>query len=109
MRILTLAAALVASGLAFTAAPEKFAAFPSAEAASLALRTDDDGPRMRTVTRKRVIVRGDRGRHLGWERGRHLGWERGMRENGGRRVVKRSITRHPDGSVSRTTVRRVDD
>ena len=89
--------------VAFAAKSSQFApswtapVVPPAQAASVTIRTGD--PEMRAVTRKRVIIRGDRGRHLGWERGRHRGWD-----DGGRRVVHKTIIRRGDGS--RTVIRR---
>lgn len=93
MRPIILASTFVAAVLA---APIGWTPSP-AQAASVTIRTGD--PEMRAVTRKRVIIRGDRGRHLGWERGRHRGWD-----DGGRRVVHKTIIRRGDGS--RTVIRR---
>ena len=67
----------------------------------------------RPAVRERVVVRRDRGLHRGWDRGRrdrglHRGFDRG-RGAGERRVIKRTIVRRGDGSVTRTTVRRRSD
>jgi len=62
------------------------------------------------VAERVTIIRHDNGLHRGWYH-RHHGWRHhAWRDHDHRRVVKKTITRHPDGSVTRTkTVRRSND
>jgi hypothetical protein len=95
-----------AAALAFTA-PAFAQSAPTPDRMQLAQADVKVKPKMRdgNVVRKKVVIRHDRGRHLGWrhDRGRHLGWSH-SRHHGAMKTVTVKHGGHGKTVIKKKTV-----